>query len=772
MMSKPPAKHRNIVKSVPTGIDLYEYWRFGFGRDYAPPEPKGASRYLTALAEWKPGGKPGRKLPTGAKRTTIWLPTLWKPDLPQDEHTEKSANKHFTPHFVPFILKRPARQTKADTPATLRDRLLAGITEPNIRRFLESIDLKKLRFRVGLPVKADAMRKHTKLERSPPDWKPDPEVRRRLANNHEEKQKEQRLAKQTRTKNGKKQHITIFAIIDDGLPFAHRNFRDKTGKRTRVEFCWLQSAEADESAPESVLFGREYTRRQIETAIASHGDDEDSLYRTLGAFGETEGLASLLRRHTAHGAHVMDLATGYAAEHKEEPDEAIRIIGVQLPNLLTMDTSGVGKDMYLLSAFHYIFDRADRIARGYSADAWARLVINFSYGYFGGSHDGEVDAEAAIHELIEKRRELRGPTALVLPAGNSFLDRMHARIPEAKFVKDEARLQWRLQPADRTPNYVELWFPPGFDPTGYNVAMRDPSGAPRGSLDIETRARAAQRRKGRPGKNLAALIFDQNRRVGIISADHHREHRWRVLIVTAPSEPPRSDRRGITPGVWTIVITRNDSAQPLPQAIHCWIQRDTDPENLRSGARQSYFDDPLDVRFNDDGSPREQDTADALVQRFGSLNGLATHDTSVVVAGFRLGAGLGSAARDVRPVRYSCAGPHNEELPGATVDCASMSDRAMALPGTVAAGVRSGSRSILNGTSVAAPVVARQLATIFVSASDAEVAQAEPYNYLPLLRGAPPPPGRKLTDRLGEIVIGPYRQPGLGDRVLPRRTPV
>src|SRR5262249_39930371 len=153
-----------------------------------------------------------------------------------------------------------------------------------------------------------------------------------------------------------------------------------------------------------------------------------------------------------------------------------------------------------------------------------------------------------------------------------------------------------------------------------------------------------------------------------------------------PSEPNHPDRRGITPGVWTIAVTRNETAQPLPQAIHCWIQRDTDPENLRSGARQSYFDDPLDVRFNHDGSPREEDTSEALVQRFGSLNGLATHNATIVVAGFRTSAGLGSSPQEVRPVRYSCAGPHNEELPEATIDCASISDRAMAVPGTVAAG--------------------------------------------------------------------------------------
>lgn len=749
MMARRARRHRNIIDQVPLGLDSYEFWRFGRGRDYALSEHEGPAKYLTALAELEPASEPGQKLPPGSGTKTIWVPTLWKPTSPDGQE--------FKPRFIPFIISKPEKDLKTeDSPAKLRERLLRGITEEKIRRYLESVDLKKSRFRVGLPVKRAAMRE-LELEPSAPHWEPDLALPDRIKKRQEEEKRRTGVAKERR--------ITIFAIIDDGLPFAHRHFRDASGTRTRVEFCWLQSAKADQRQ-KSVLFGREYRREDIEKYIASHGDDEDALYHAAGATEDTEGLASLLGRHTTHGAHVMDLATGYAAERDEEPAEEIRIIAVQLPNLLTMDTSGVGKDMYLLSAFHYVFDRADRIARGYEIER-ARLVVNFSYGYFGGSHDGQIDAEAAISHLIQTRRALVGPTALVLPAGNSFLDRMHARIPEEKLAGGEACLQWRLQPADRTPNYVELWFPEGFDPAGYKVAMRDPSDAPRGSLPIGKRTGAAKRQNGH-ARSRAAIIFDDNHPVGLISADHHGRRQWRVLIVTAPSEPRGRKRRGITPGAWTIVITRNGKAKPLPQAIHCWIQRDTDPESFRSGARQSYFEDPLDVRFNDDGSPREEDTPDALVQRFGSLNGLATSDTSIMVAGFRLGAGLGSSLQDARPARYSCAGPRNEELPKARIDCASMSDRALALPGTVAAGVRSGSRSILGGTSVAAPFVARQLATTFTCASNDDVEQAERNNYLPLLRGKPPPIDRRLTDRLGEVLVAPHWQPEIDPLLLAR----
>jgi len=477
------------------GFGPYESWNFGLGRDYAPPSLKNSPRYLTAVAELEPAKvrRKGRRA-TGARK--IWLPTLW--------NQKTGKRKPFTLRFIPFVIGKSAKLAKVDDdPTKLRKGVLGGLGQSKFRRYLQSADIGKSRFRIGLPVSKKAMKPKLTLEPADPRWQPDPGLHARI---------------------GDEKRITIFAVIDDGLPFAHRNFRNADGDRTRVEFCWLQSAEAD-ARQRSVLFGREYTRGQIDEYIKHHGDDEDALYRAAGATADTEGLASMIRRHTTHGAHVMDLATGYARERGEEPAEEIRIIAVQLPNVVTMDTSGVGKDMYLLSAFHYIFHRADVIAAKYKIDR-ARLVINFSYGYFGGPHDGQFDVEAAIDQLVERRRETVGPTALVLPAGNSFLDRMHASIPEGKFVKHKASIRWRLQPNDRTPNFLEFWFPGGFNPIGYTVTVLDASGSERGSLSIGLV-------RGNPDR-IKPLLNHDEKSIGQISVDRHRGKRWRVFIVTEP----------------------------------------------------------------------------------------------------------------------------------------------------------------------------------------------------------------------------------------------
>jgi hypothetical protein len=70
----------------------------------------------------------------------------------------------------------------------------------------------------------------------------------------------------------------------------------------------------------------------------------------------------------------------------------------------------------------------------------------------------------------------------------------------------------------------------------------------------------------------------------------------------------------------------------------------------------------------------------------------------------------------------------------------------------------------MQGTSMAAPFVARQLAATFVSASDQDVAQAEGENYRTLLRGHELDPGLSLEkDRLGRVLVAPHWQPGIED---------
>jgi hypothetical protein len=719
---------------VPMYLSPYEYWNFGRGRPYAFPGIREEFRFLSALAEYRIGSsaEPDAGPAAHLVEAGTWVPTLWRePGLT----------------FVPFVVETPPHFDMS--PEALQELLrnalpkavppsFAAIAKPAAPIPEQLVEITTPRFRVAFPVAAAAMSAgRADAQPSRPCWEPDPGLRGRI---------------------GPDKRITIVAVIDDGIPFAHRHFRDATGRRSRVEFCWLQSVAAERQDQSSVTFGREYTRTEVEGYIENFGNDEDTLYREAGATADTEELGSLLNLHATHGAHVMDLATGYAPERGEEPAEEIRIIAVQLPNTIALDTSGFGKDMYMLSAFHYIFDRADLIAEKYNI-ARSRLVINFSYGFSGGRHDAGTELEAAIEQLVEKRRECRGPTALVLPAGNMFLDRLHGMIRDDDFVDGTATFHWRIQPNDRTPSYLEIWFWEGFNPFGYTVELCDPSG--RNLISLPIGSDPSRKGSGDP-RTVKGLLDDAGAYVGQISADYHRSERWRVLVVMAPSEPEKDNLPGTQAGKWRVTIRREDRVPRLEHAIHCWIQRAADPETLRSGSRQSYFNDRHDILYGDDGALSEVDVEGAFVRRFGSLNGLATGRCSLIVAGYRLGKGLGSSLKDARPAHYSSAGTLERGWPAAKVACSSMSDRSGVLAGTVAAGVRSGALSFVQGTSAAAPFVARQLATAFVTADDACVEEAASENYRPLLSGYRPTETCALTKaRLGVVRVPPHWQPGI-----------
>ena len=138
--------------------------------------------------------------------------------------------------------------------------------------------------------------------------------------------------------------------------------------------------------------------------------------------------------------------------------------------------------MFLLAAMHDIFDRVERIAAAYDHPDVA-LIVNLSYGTSGGPHDGTGLIGAAFDEMITYRRS-RAPTALVLPSGNMFQDRLYARIDPGHFTPD-ARLAWFAPPADRTSSFIELRYPAATDPAQIKVTPTPPGGiAPDPSLTI------------------------------------------------------------------------------------------------------------------------------------------------------------------------------------------------------------------------------------------------------------------------------------------------
>jgi hypothetical protein len=507
---------------------------------------------------------------------------------------------------------------------------------------------------------------------------------------------------------GRKPHqgTVVVGVIDYGIAFAHERFRLEQ-KKTRIEYFWVQDAPCAGGAGQRrpapavnpVPYGREIDKDEIKDLLAPHGDtgivDEDTLYRRAANQLGQNWLRSISRR-VAHGTHVMDLACGHDFTKDPKDHRTQRpIVCVQLPEATTADTSGENLDAYALDGIRYILDRADAIAR---QNDWASVpvVINFSFGNVAGPHDGTSDLEQAIDELIDAHPNL----TVVIPSGNSYLGRLHA---EFAFGPDQTEhLHWRVLPDDRTPSFLEIWLPlqawaAGDRSEGQGLEMLD---SEERTSPINLRIAApgdssvGRLESAKPGDGLRLLSDDDvlcEARYRFIGAPTNR---GMFLVAVQPTR--RNEPRPITPanpvapsGVWT--ITLENVSPKFEGLVEAWIQRDDTPYGFPRRGRQSYFDHACYKRFDHSGRLIEEDDPDCIIKRVGSTNAIATGEKTIIV--------VGEVLKDGKPARYSA------RRSGRNISA--VSDESIVLSGVLAAGTRSGSLVALNGTSVAAPQVAR-----------------------------------------------------------------
>lgn len=671
--------------SLPSLTGAYEEWTFGRGAAYANLDiPLSDARFIAAMVRLPPGAAPGdfAALQNGDTRKTarILLPVIWLGLARQGETTS-----------WPVILDFQESSGGEGLAVRGINQILDDLSHPVRRALAASGGEGEPSFQLSTPVREGSVA--TALVDSPP-YTADPVLRTKLA-------------------SGKK--AVIMAVIDDGIPFAHRNFRDGTGEGTRVEFCWLQSS--DRTANGEVLFGREFTRDTINALVQEHGLDEDALYLKAGAAESAPTRTPTINHHASHGAHVLDAAAGRRDEGSAVDLDLLRIIAVQLPTAITADTSGYCKDAFVISALHYIFDRADKFAAAHFDDEGAALplVINFSYGFTGGPHDGTGTVEVAVSQMIAARQAQGKPTTLVMPSGNSFGERLSGEIAPGALNGGAAYpIPWRLQPNDHTSSYLEIWLPAAAgtgDPPAFALSIADPDGVPCQTESPLTFSLASAGQGSVPPP-LSEDLLHGGHPIGRCVISRYNTRWWRILIAFAPTEPDDPSLPGAPSGRWTIGLTKTGGAD-LEAPVACRIQRDNDPFGYTRGARQSYFDDPLDQRFSDDGAlSRIENPPGSFVRRLGTLNGIATHGAVTVVSGCYGDTG--------RATEYAAAGPlraTGSPAGAGDVRLSAVSDTSTALRGVLATGTRSGSVARLSGTSTASPQVARFLALQSLSQS-------------------------------------------------------
>ncbi len=474
----------------------------------------------------------------------------------------------------------------------------------------------------------------------------------------------------------------VVAVIDSGCPFAHRQFLDRAngGLCSRVRYLWDQDrvkpapesggAEKTECwyAVEKFGYGREMTTDGMTRLMAKctnkNGEvDEDLVY--------TKAKYEVLESRATHGAHVLDVAAGKVNPLTGAEDAASHadIIFVQLPRDTVADTSGRSMTKYVLDALKYIFEKTTNAQH---------LVINLSYGSSAGPHDGSSILERAMDRLIETERAAHPnrKLELVLPAGNHFLGQGHGSI-SLKEKTPSGTLYWQVMPDDYTDSFLELWYPKR-RAGSIKVEVRSPGGQTRTVTGLDSYTRL----DNRAGKLVGAVVHSQKTPNG---------QDVMVLIALGPTHPDSWAKT--EHGIWQVEVHLQDKSA---LEVRAWVERD-DPLPGQGSQHQSYLLSRKLERGIDD-----EDVPGDTVKRKTTGNSLANGQRPIVVGAYVAASGQISS--------YSAAGPTgNAARCAAWPDYLAVGDEADDLLGVLAAGTRSGVHVRMNGTSVAAPQIARAI---------------------------------------------------------------
>ena len=510
----------------------------------------------------------------------------------------------------------------------------------------------------------------------------------------------------------------VMVIIDHGCPFAHPAFRNADAKKSRLRYVWFQGSQAvSHSLPEPLFhqsrirmfpYGKELRGSEIDKLIAQH--TEAGCYETLGY--------EQMREASSHGGHVMSIACGgpnplarRAGEDwltgqgsgpqsmAEENDKASSadIIFIELPRHSVGDTSGGAMNVHLIDALHYVLARTSETAH---------ITVNCSFGSHGGPHDNSSLLEAALDDVL--RRRPKGCFNLVVPIGNAFNSACHAYAA----VTPEHPLQAAIDiPADKTTDtFIEVWWPRsvGEADQAEAVAFTD--------FSIELTSPTGQVLKPNPGNAVTtwyAPMSGESPSATVVQTAHATATRHRMLVVIAPTwQRPEDASEGLAPyGHWQIAIRRADQGKGkgnnLGHAVpvDIWIERD-DPIFEPPTDRQARFVTQQQVEPAEDFESKS-------VSKASSNTSYGSGPNVTVAGGY-----VGPTRRDElftqggeRPLlaAYSSAGAAQPHLAQGKPDGLAAVDDGAVLWGRNAAGNLGRIWVRRNGTSVAAPQLARHL---------------------------------------------------------------
>jgi hypothetical protein len=473
----------------------------------------------------------------------------------------------------------------------------------------------------------------------------------------------------------------VLAVIDHGCPFAHISFRDSRTNKSLIHAIWDQDQNpdfpsTDGTTPEGFGYGRQVTRDQLSEWIYPSGSvgavNEDACYGRAGY--------SALRSRVSHGSVVLGLLVqdrlhGYpesvrqASKHK--PSEDYDFVFVQIPRSVPVAPSRGSVERYVLDGMRYIVDCA--------ADG-SEVAVVLDYGTEMGPHDGSSWFERALDAMVNQVATERKIKLIPIScSGNSFkAKRVLVVHPEAfqrkKTSPTVARFSWNVPRGNDTQAYLEIWTDAKNEAT---LTVQPAGSADKIRIDLSEIAVQEHWPKGIP----APL----GRQCSVISKRVGNSHQ--ILVIAAPT---RFDEALVTAtaGSWRIEVYW--TAQQKPMKVYAYTHW--------GGKNIGFPQRTWSPRFC--AEPNDLESGLVAIDGKGSTWGSACGKSVVVAGGYKGWPGYDRA-------QYSNAGVVRGGK--ITPDYLLVTEELPSLRGILGMGHRSGTRIRANGTSFAAPQLARIL---------------------------------------------------------------
>ncbi len=235
---------------------------------------------------------------------------------------------------------------------------------------------------------------------------------------------------------------TIVAVVDSGIDYMHRDFRNADGS-SRILYLWdqtLQPARVNAQAPEGSVYakegaaappdgffeGVEFDKARIDAALREK--DAQTAYRIVPSYDVS-----------GHGTAVAGIAAGNGNDSNGQYKGAAPECGIIAVKLGMPQPDSFPRTTELMRALTYCVRKAIALTKP--------VAINISFGNTYGAHNGTSLLERFIDNLSEA-----GRTAICVGSGNEGASLGHA----AGTAFEEKRIELSVAEYERSVS-VQLW---------------------------------------------------------------------------------------------------------------------------------------------------------------------------------------------------------------------------------------------------------------------------------------------------------------------------